>query len=191
LRRDRQDCNTIVVAADIFEQNPEPSIGSAVAVRECMQRGFSLVEVIVATAVLCTAIIGIAQLSIVSMRMNRAARTTTVATVLARQRMEQLQSARWTELTTSPFAALDRNTAGYCDFLDGNGRMLAGGTSPPAAAAFVRRWSIDSLAAGGALLIQVSVGPAGSDAVGRDGVGSMDRRHLEEARIVGIKIRDR
>ena len=149
-----------------------------------MQRGFSLVEVVVAMAIMITATIAVAQLSIVAVRANRVARSTTVATVLAVQKMEQLQSAGWTELTTSPSDALVHNTNGYCDFLDRNGRTLAAGTSPPVGAVFVRRWAIDPLATGDALVIQVSVIPL-SD-IGHAAVG---RRRPEEARIVGIKAR--
>jgi prepilin-type N-terminal cleavage/methylation domain-containing protein len=159
------------------------SIGAAVAGHRSMHRGFSLIEVLVAMAVMSTATIAIAQLSIVSVRLNRVARSTTVATVLALQKMEQLQSAAWTELAPSPSGALGQNSAGYCDFLDGNGRMLGNGTSPPAGAVFVRRWSIEPLAAGGALAIQVSLTPVGAARL----VGAT--RHPEEARIVGIKTR--
>ena len=61
-------------------------------------------------------------------------------------------------LRPSPSDALDRNTAGYCDFLDAQGRPLGGGgVTPPVAASFVRRWSVIPLAASpaNALLLQV------------------------------------
>ena len=148
-----------------------------------MQRGFSLVEVVVAMAVMSTAAMAIAQLAIMSVRVNRIARSTTVATVLAVQKMEQLQAAAWAELAASPAEVLDWNTDGYCDFLDGNGRTLAAGTSPPGGAVFVRRWALSPIAAGDALVIQVAVTPvhgAGGAVVGRG---------PEEARFVGIKRR--
>ena len=82
-----------------------------------------------------------------SMRMNQDAHATTVATMLASQKMEQLRALAWTwdalglpisELTTdttvvppsssggtglsaSPPGTLGTNTPGYCDFLDENG----------------------------------------------------------------------
>ncbi len=113
-----------------------------------MQRGFSLVEVVVAMAIMITATVALAELSIVAVRANRVARSTTVATVLAVQKMEQLQSAGWTELTSSPPDALGQNTDGYCDFLDANGQTLGAGTSPPVGAVFVRRWAIAPLPIG-------------------------------------------
>jgi prepilin-type N-terminal cleavage/methylation domain-containing protein len=148
-----------------------------------MQRGFSLVEVVVAMAVMSTATMAIAQLAIVSVRVNRIARSTTVATVLAVQKMEQLQAAAWAELAASPSEVLDWNTDGYCDFLDANARTLAAGTSPPGGAVFVRRWALSPIAAADALVIQVTVTPihgAGGAVIGRS---------PGEARFVGIKIR--
>jgi prepilin-type N-terminal cleavage/methylation domain-containing protein len=146
-----------------------------------VQRGFSLVEVLVAASIMSTATIAIALLSVVAVRANRIARTTTVSTALAVQKMEQLQSAGWTELVPSPPKALQQNTDGYCDFLDTNGRTLPEGTSPPAGAAFVRRWALDSLTASNALVIQVSVIPISGTAT------AVVSRRPEEARIVGIR----
>ena len=148
-----------------------------------MQRGFSLVEVVVAMAITTTATLAIAQLSIMSVRANRVARSTTVATVLALQKLEQLQSAGWTELTASPPEALGRNTGGFCDFLDANGGTLAGETSTPDGAVFVRRWALDPFSSGDALVIQVVVVPVGRAASGVVGRGP------EEARLVGIRTR--
>jgi len=148
-----------------------------------MQRGFSLAEVVVAIAVMSTATMAIAQLAIMSVRVNRIARSTTVATVLAVQKMEQLQAAAWAELTASPPDVLDSNTDGYCDFLDANGRTLAAGTSPPGGAMFVRRWALSPIAAGNALVIQVTVGPVHGSG------GAVVGRGPEEARFVDIKIR--
>jgi len=150
----------------------------------CMQRGFSLVEVVVAMAIMITATIAVAQLSILAVRANRIARFTTVATALAVQKLEQVQSSGWTELTASPSDSLVQNTDGYCDYLDRNGRTLVAGNSPPVGAVFVRRWAIEPLATGNALVIQVSVIPL--DAA-RNAVGG--RRRPEETRIVGIKAR--
>ena len=148
-----------------------------------MPRGFSLVEVVVATGIMCAATIAIVQLSIMSVRVNRVARSATLATVLAAQKMEQLQSAGWTELTASPSDALARSTDGYCEYLDENGRMLGGGPSWPAGAIFVRRWALDRLADREALLIQIVVVPVSGAGRGVAGRGP------GEARIVGIKTR--
>jgi prepilin-type N-terminal cleavage/methylation domain-containing protein len=152
---------------------------------ENMQHGFSLVEVVVATALVGTGAIAVAQLTIVATRANRVARSTTATTVIAEQKMEELQSAEWAGLTVSPSGTLGRNTDGYCDFIDGDGRKIGSGTVAPTGAVFVRRWAIDRLTTAAALVLQVSVVPV-SDA---GGAGAAGPRRLEEARIVGIKNR--
>jgi prepilin-type N-terminal cleavage/methylation domain-containing protein len=135
------------------------------------ERGFSLLEVLVATAVFTVAVGGLAELCAIASRANSAARATTTAAMLAAQKMEQLRALTWgfdefamplgdftTDLTVSPEmpntgvglspsppGALAQSTAGYCDFLDATGHWLSGGAAPPAAAVFVRRWSIEPL----------------------------------------------
>jgi prepilin-type N-terminal cleavage/methylation domain-containing protein len=164
--------------------------GSRVATLAVVNRGFSLVEVLIATTVTTIGTVALAQLCAISIRMNQDARATTLATLLASQKMEQLRALAWTSdalgvpisdfatdttvvphtssggtgLTASPPGALNVNTPGYCDFLDENGRALGGGTAPHAAAAFVRRWSITPVApaATDTLAIQVSVVRVGS-----------------------------
>jgi prepilin-type N-terminal cleavage/methylation domain-containing protein len=179
-----------------------------------VDRGFSLIEVLVASTVMTIAMISLAQLSVLSIRVNQVARSTTVTTVLASQKIEQLQSltfafdasgapvsdattdttvapersAGGTGLAPSPADALVQDTTGYCDFLDAFGRPLAHalevGTAPPPATAFVRRWSIDSLPAVDGLLIQVSVAPRGARAA-----RSAFFTRPGEARIIALKIR--
>ncbi len=82
-----------------------------------------------------------------------------------------------TGLTPSPTAALSTNTSGYCDFLDGFGNWLAGGTSPPGGAVYVRRWSIAPLPASpdNTLVLQVLV--------------TTIRNRGAEARVVSVKTR--
>jgi prepilin-type N-terminal cleavage/methylation domain-containing protein len=175
-----------------------------------VHRGFSLIEVLFATAIMTVATIVLAQLSVVAVNLNRGARSTTLATVLASQKMEQLQALVWTfdangaprtdtttdtsvvphessggtGLAVSPDDALTRNVVGYCDFVDRVGGTLGGGVSPPAGSAFVRRWSIKPGSAADVLVVQIVVIPIGDS--GRVVNGP---RHPEEVRIVGIKTR--
>ena len=177
-----------------------------------MDRGFSLIEVLVATTVTTIGTLSLAQLCAMSMRMNQGAHATTVATVLASQKMEQLRALAWTSdalgvpisdlatdttvvphsssggtgLTVSPPGTLGVNTPGYCDFLDENARTLGGGTTPPPTAAFVRRWSIGpgSPAPSDTLAIQISVIRIGS----RSLAGSIVRGP-DEVRLLGIRAR--
>jgi prepilin-type N-terminal cleavage/methylation domain-containing protein len=175
-----------------------------------VDRGFSLVEVLVASSLMTLAAIGLAHLSINSIRVNRVARSTTFAIVLASQKMAQLQALTWaadstgalvsdtstdttvapetsgggTGLAASPSGALIANTSGYCDFLDAYGRALGGGTTPPVSTAYVRRWAIEALSTADALIIQVSVTP-----VGIRPRAAIAGRHPEEARLVVLKAR--
>ncbi len=155
-----------------------------------MARGFSLLEVVVATAILVAGVAGVAPLLVVASRANQSARITTMASLLAQQKMEQLRALEWgrdpsgallsdfdTDLTSasaasaggfglrpSPAGSLDRNVEGYCDFIDGNGRAIGGCAAVPAGAVYVRRWAIEPLPPNvdEALLLQVLVTRAGS-----------------------------
>jgi hypothetical protein len=178
-----------------------------------VDRGSSLIEVLVATVLATTATVALAGISLQTLRMNADARSTTVSTVLASQKMEQLHSLMWAfdafgtavsdtssdvtvtpalpsggvGLTPSPAGALSLSRLGYCDFVDANGASLGGGASAPPGARFARRWSIDRLTSSDdSLLIQVSVTPVGS---GRAGTVSGVNRVHDESRILSIKSR--
>lgn len=175
-----------------------------------MDRGFSLVEVLVASTLLTIGVLGLAQLSIVSIRTNTLARLTTLASTLALQKTEQLKALTWsydaagnpssdtttntaanpetsggTGLVPSPPNTLTRNTVGYVDYLDGGGRSLGGGPGPPASAVFVRRWSIDALPGMDALIVQVSVTRSETSGF----VSNNINRRIDEARIVSVRTR--
>jgi prepilin-type N-terminal cleavage/methylation domain-containing protein len=132
---------------------------SLVAVKR-IDRGFSLLEVLVATTIITVALSSLAQLLLIATRANAGARTTTYAVVIAQDKMEQLRATDLTELAASPAGALGANTVGYVEYLDANGRPLGGGSATPAAGTvFTRRWSIDPLAGNpdGTVVIQVLV----------------------------------
>jgi type II secretory pathway pseudopilin PulG len=137
-----------------------------------MDRGFSLLEALIATTIVCGAVAALAHLSALAIGANRSAKATTFTSLLAQQKMEQLRALTWSfdlagmpqtdtttnlaagpdavggaGLTPSPADALDHNTAGYCDFVDRHGRPLGGGPTAPAGAVYMRRWSIALLPA--------------------------------------------
>lgn len=111
-------------------------------------RGFSLLEVLVAVTILSTAGWTLAHLFVVAESANRSARTTTVAALLAQQKLEELRAAT---PSPSPPGSLGEDVPGYSDSLDGSGR------SP--GTLFTRRWSVDPLpdVAATAVVIQVLV----------------------------------
>jgi prepilin-type N-terminal cleavage/methylation domain-containing protein len=163
------------------------------------ERGFSLLEVLVATTILAVGLAALAHLFAMSTNANKQARATTVATVLAIEKMEQLRGLMWgfdnlgveladPRLAVSPSDSLRRNTAGFCDFLDKTGQPLAEGTDPPLSTVYVRRWSIERLPADpdNVLVLQVMV----TQRFTHEFDVAVHRRRLpDEARIVSIKTR--
>jgi type II secretory pathway pseudopilin PulG len=177
------------------------------------EHGFSLIEALCATAIFITGLAALAQLLAVTTRLNNSAKATTVATVMAVEKMEQLRSLAWgfdslrlplsdatTDVTALPESAsgaglsrsppdsLVRNSSGYCDFLDRSGQSIGRGSNPPPGAAYVRRWSIDPLPADVAntLVLQVRVMARTNGGVD-DAAGA--RRRPDEAWIVTVKTR--
>jgi prepilin-type N-terminal cleavage/methylation domain-containing protein len=174
------------------------------------ERGFSLVEVIVATALLTTALVTVAQLFAMGTASNTAARNTTFATVLAEQKIEQLRALAWgfdsmglpvsdistntgvtpetpdggTGLSPSPSTALQENTPGYVDYVDQWGNIVSADK-----AAYIRRWSIEPLPTNpnNTLIIQVLVTRNRPRDLGAD-EGNVARLP-EEARVVTVKTR--
>ena len=133
--------------------------------------GFTLIEVLIAIAVLVVTALGVAQLIAVATRAVQASREHTTAVVLAAAKMDELRALAWTYeqtsggpavarsdrdtdvshpdhpsggfgLSASPDDALSISAAGYVDYLDLAGRWVGHDSEPPAGAAFVRRWAI-------------------------------------------------
>lgn len=155
-------------------------------------RGFSLIEVLVSMGLLTAVSLGVAQLFALSTRANVIAKGATSTTAMAEQKLEQLRSLTWgfdlagqglplsdttTNLTVtpptqdgsglnpSPVDSLEQNTAGFVDFVDGAGAWVGTGTTPPATAVYIRRWSIQPLPTNpnNTLVIQVLVTPVASE----------------------------
>jgi hypothetical protein len=176
-------------------------------------RGFSLFETLIAVTIATVALLGLVQLLTVAARSIRDARTMTMTSLLAQDKMEQLRGLAWgfdpaglpfgdttTDLTVhpqrpegglglsvSPPEALDQNVAGYCDFLDGQGRLLVGRhTVTPAGTAYVRRWSVGQLPSSphDTVVLQVVVMPWRGALSGGAG-----RRLPGEARLISLKTR--
>ena len=178
------------------------------------ERGFSLVEVMVASLILTTGVLALAQLFTLSTTANVSSRYTTYTTVLAGQKMEELRALTWgfdlaglpvsdtetdtaspddattggTGLAPSPATSLQGNTAGYVDYVDQFGHKLGGGSAAPAGAVYVRRWSVEPLPTNpnNTLVLQVLVFRL------RDR-GAADQndvaRMSDEARLVTVKTR--
>ena len=178
------------------------------------ESGFSLIEVMVATGLLATAIVTLAQLFALSTQTNVASRNTTYASVLAEQKIEELRALAWgfdtqglalsdltTNTTVSPqtptggkglspssSASLQENTPGFVDYVDAYGNKLGTGENPPDNAIYIRRWSITPLPTNpnNTLVVQVLV--TRNRTRGAANQGSVSRLP-DEARIITVRTR--
>jgi prepilin-type N-terminal cleavage/methylation domain-containing protein len=118
--------------------------------------GFSIIEVLVAMAIVIAGVASLAQLFVASAYVNRVANTTSVTVLLAEQKMEELLGE--TGLGPSPPGTLSTNTAGYVDYLDASGVSLGVmSATPPLGTAYICRWSIAPLPGSPAAAIVVQV----------------------------------
>ena len=150
------------------------------------ESGITLLDALVATAILVTVTTGVAGLITWSTRATAAAGTETTAVWLAQEKLEQLAALEWSVdegglarsdestsvavdpmrasgpgLRPSPGSAADVNTPEYMDFVAADGSWRGDAGLPRAGAAFVRRWSVVPLASDAlnTLVITVSVRP--------------------------------
>jgi len=126
--------------------------------RAAGERGFSLVEALVALALLNGALLSASALFAFSARANAEAQRITMATILARDQIERLLASG--PLALSPPDALTRSYRDFADVVDRSGQSVGDGDEMPAAAVYVRRWSIRPSGANpdDPLVIQVLVG---------------------------------
>lgn len=114
--------------------------------------GFTLLETVVATGVLVTALAGIAQLFALSVRSTREAGVQGTALVAAQAKLELLRSLAFTygpvgepitdaALASSAGSSLAEDTPGFVDFLDHQGRPVDAADDAQGAA-FTRRWRV-------------------------------------------------
>ena len=115
-------------------------------------RGFTLVETIVATGILVTALAGVAQLFVLGSHLTRQAGASGIALVAAQDKLESLRGGAFTydaaglevtdaALEPSPESSLSEDIDPYVDWLDDYGEAQ----SSPDGAVLTRRWRITSL----------------------------------------------
>jgi len=152
------------------------------------ERGFSLLEALVAVSVIAVALSALTQLVAISIHAGARARRSSVASVLAQEKLEALWSLGGA-LLPQPVTSLDVNMPGLCDFLDEHGRSLGTGSMPPAGTVYVRRWSITPVAADptASLLLQVAVAPR--VAHGAPLPSGVDPRQFGGAQLMAIRAR--
>lgn len=179
------------------------------------ESGFSLIETLIATGIMATAVVALGQMFAIAVSNNTSARAGTYSYMLAEQKLEQLrgltlgfdtiglplsdtqtntalpieQPNGGTGLSPSPAGALTSNTTGYVDYVDEFGRIIGGGATPPPKTVYIRRWSIEPLPTNpnDTLIIQV-VCFKFHDRGTADQAGST-RRLRDEARVMTVKTR--
>jgi hypothetical protein len=183
-------------------------------IRGC--EGVTLVEVLVAVALLVLSAVGVAQLVGVATASVRASREHTTTVLLAAAKMEQLRALDWTYVTAggvalersdlmtnvssqslssggvglsaSPGNTLSTSSPFYSDYLDELGQWVGSGVTPPVTAVYARRWSVQPLAADPSrtLVIQVLVTTIRQD---RQRVGDWTARTGTEAALISVLTR--
>ena len=96
-------------------------------------RGFALLEVLVAVALLVTLAAGVSRIVAAAVREGHASRLRAVATVAAADKAEELRSLDPGDLASGS------------DYLDAAGATVGSETPAPGSAVYIRRWTIQPL----------------------------------------------
>jgi len=140
--------------------------------------GFTLIETVVATGILVTALAGIAQLLALSVRSTRDAGSQSAALMAAQDKVEVLRALAFTydaagapvtapELAVRNSLSLEEDTAEAVDFVDAHGAIVID-EDESNGAVFTRRWRITPLDAfvPDAIVIEVCVFHSPADGLG-------------------------
>lgn len=124
------------------------------AARHATDAGFSLVEALVASLLVASAIVGLAHLIAIGAEQSLGSRRAASALSIAQSKLEQLRQSQFVygmdgsrvssvALAISPMAALQEDTPGYADYIDAFGEVVSvdGAIAPD----YVRRWAISAL----------------------------------------------
>lgn len=114
--------------------------------------GFSLLEILVATSILVTALAGIAELCVASVRLTGDSGRRAAGLDAAQAKLEELRARGWAYgpggeiisdpvLAPSPGGSLQENLAGYVDFVGPDGRPAA----DVSLSTLVRRWAVTAI----------------------------------------------
>jgi hypothetical protein len=113
--------------------------------------GFSLIETLVASALVASVLIGLAHLIAVGAHQSLRSRRAAAGVAFVQSKLEELRNATWgydhngmsvsgDALATSPPSSLTEDTPGYVDYVSPHGEVVA--LDGPDLPDFARRWSI-------------------------------------------------
>ncbi len=124
------------------------------------ERGFSLLEAVIAAALVAGAFAALAEMYTLSLAGTAAARGASSAVVMAAQKMEELRQLGWDDVALGTGGSVAEDASGYVDYRDQSGAVVGSGGEAPPGALFVRRWSIGPVGADAdALMFDVLVRP--------------------------------
>ena len=125
-----------------------------------MQRGFSLVETIVATGLLMAVLLSVAQVMFAAVWSGAQSRARTTCVLLGQQKLEELRSRSWNDLQSKASGA-----SGSIEYLDAPGGR------------YVRTWSaVPASFNPGILYVEVRVTPVESPDGGATFVSARSRK---------------
>jgi prepilin-type N-terminal cleavage/methylation domain-containing protein len=101
-------------------------------------KGFSLVEVLVAMALLAVAGLGLVELLNISGIAARDSRVDAIATMAAESKIAELRA----DPATFFGGSLNANSGGYSDFITADGALAGTGSPSPRSAVYLRRWAV-------------------------------------------------
>ncbi len=118
-------------------------------------KGFSLIEVLVAMALVASSAAGLAGLFTLASRVTQEARIDTGATFAAETKLAELRALTWVYdsahgdaavsdagLTWSPASTLTDDVEGFVDYVDATGQLAGGTGASSPLGVYRRRWSI-------------------------------------------------
>jgi hypothetical protein len=136
--------------------------------------GSTLIEAVVAVAILTTGVVSLAGLTSVAVRTITLTRERTVAAIAAAQKLEELSAAMRPLLRSSP-DAVRQDEAGFVEYLDEAGAVVGAHPGAPGVA-YVRRWAVSPVVADASLtLIHVAVSPCRGATAGAGACGDAAR----------------
>jgi prepilin-type N-terminal cleavage/methylation domain-containing protein len=100
--------------------------------RRAFERGFTLIEVLIAMVILTIAMVSMAELMAITLRMQMMGRNETAAIRLAQSKIDELVAVNFTNATVAVGGSLSADVANYFDVLNADG--------------FKRRWQITAIA---------------------------------------------
>ena len=128
--------------------------------RSRLSDGFTLVEVLVATALFSGGLVAVAQLVVLVSRSTLASRDLSYASILASQKLSELETDDVAGIALTLPDTWKRTAAGSVEYLGAAGELLSANGPPPDDAIYARRWSVTPLTGdpSGGVMLQVSAG---------------------------------